>query len=233
MQTAAQTSRATKTTRKAVGEGGDDQERDGKSGGVDRKQCHALSDCGTGRARCQDRAKDRTDARCPAKAKGQPKHVSPWGAPRQVEMKAQIAFHRLDAGGPQHEEPEQYDDSTAEDVELIGPAQQGLSKRRGRGPEDHENRGKTQHKPKAEPDNLPPTRIYPSSNHHDPETDDLGQTVLNHARIAQVFETGCQQTGQPISPLDLAQERQPSIGTHIRTVKSKQDRLAFTGDNAG
>ena len=37
-------------------------------------------------------------------------------------------------------------------------------------------------------------------------------------------QTGCQQTGPPISPLDLAQARQPRIGTHIRTVKARQDR---------
>ena len=52
---------------------------------------------------------------------------------------------------------------------------------------------------------------------------------MNLAWIAQILETGCQQAGQTISPLNLAQERQPGIGTHIRTVKAKQDRLAIHG----
>lgn len=68
-----------------------------------------------------------------------------------------------------------------------------------------------------------------SGNHHDPEPDDVGQDMLNLRRIAWIAQAIGEPLCQTRLAFDLAQERQPGIGTHVRAVKIKQDRLAIHG----
>ena len=64
-------------------------------------------------------------------------------------------------------------------------------------------------------------------NHHDPEAHDLGQVVLNLGRITRINHARSKTLCQTCLTLDLAQQGQPGIRTHVRAIKTKQDWLAI------
>jgi hypothetical protein len=71
--------------------------------------------------------------------------------------------------------------------------------------------------------------FIPGSDHHDPETDDVAQAMLNFHRIARIAQASGEPLRETRLALDLAQQRQPRVGAHVCAVKSKQDRLAIEG----
>ena len=71
--------------------------------------------------------------------------------------------------------------------------------------------------------------FIPRPNHHDPETDDVAEAMLNFRRIAPVAQAVGEPLRQTRLALDLAQQGQPGVGAHVGAVKSNQDRLAIEG----
>ncbi len=71
--------------------------------------------------------------------------------------------------------------------------------------------------------------FIPSSDHHDPETDDVAQAMPNLRRIARIAQAIGKPLCQTRLALDLAQQRQSCVRAHVSAVKSKQDRLAIEG----
>ena len=65
--------------------------------------------------------------------------------------------------------------------------------------------------------------------HHNPETDNVGQIVPDLGGIARIAQAIGEPPRQSRLALDLAQTGQPGVGAHVGTVKSEQDRLAIEG----
>ncbi len=72
-----------------------------------------------------------------------------------------------------------------------------------------------------------------SRDHHDPEADDVFQTVSNLTRLKQIHDARRNQTRQIFPALDLPQERKTGIGVHLRCVKMRRTGLLFKDDKAG
>ena len=71
--------------------------------------------------------------------------------------------------------------------------------------------------------------LISGGNHHDPEADDVAQAVLHLGRITRVHHASGKPLCQSCFALDLAQQGQTGVGTHVRAVKAKQHRLTIQG----
>ncbi|CUH40421.1 hypothetical protein JSE7799_03153 [Jannaschia seosinensis] len=65
--------------------------------------------------------------------------------------------------------------------------------------------------------------------HHDPEPDDVAQTMLNFRRVTRIVQAICEPLRQTRPALDLAQQGQAGVGAHVGAVKPEQDRLTVKG----
>src|SRR6056297_415765 len=71
--------------------------------------------------------------------------------------------------------------------------------------------------------------FIPRRDHHDPETDDVAQAMLNFRRIARIVQAIGKPLRQTRLALDLAQQGQSGVRAHVCTVEPEQDRLAIEG----
>ncbi len=53
--------------------------------------------------------------------------------------------------------------------------------------------------------------------------------MLNLCQIARIMQATGKPLGETGLSIDLAQQRQSGVGTHVGAVKPKQDRLAVEG----
>ena len=123
-----------------------------RTGGIDRQQPNAVRHTAGSRTECQDRAKDRSDARRPSKREGQAQDVgSERATPRNVECEAGVTRERFQTEGTQHDQSEQDDDRPAQIVEFSAPGQKQRPERAGPGTQRDKDRGKSQNEAGAQP----------------------------------------------------------------------------------
>lgn len=73
------------------------------------------------------------------------------------------------------------------------------------------------------------TILIPGRNHHDPEPDDVFQTVQDFRGIARIVKARRQKTCKIRAALNFPQKRQTRVRTHIRPIEIYQNGLAVQG----